>query len=64
MRRHSQELQVSKVASVRYTNGIFWGGLLVETFGGASEDLSEKGLRQEDARMMVTARTNAPTSFA
>jgi len=41
------------VASVRSTKGIFWGGLLVETFGGASEDLSEKGLRQEDARMMA-----------
>jgi hypothetical protein len=26
---------------------------LVETFGGASDDLSEKGLRQEDARMMA-----------
>jgi len=53
LRRHTQEIQVSKVASVRYTKGIFWGGLLVETYGGASEDLSEKGLRQEDARMMV-----------
>jgi len=37
------------VASVRYTKGIFWGGLLVETFGGKSEDFSEKGLRQKDA---------------
>jgi len=53
LRTHHQEIQVSRVASVRYTKGIFWGGLLVETFGGASEDLSEKGLHQEDARNMA-----------
>ena len=52
LRRHQQEIQVSRVASVRYTKGVFWGGLLVETFGGASEDLSEKGLRQADAKNM------------
>ena len=53
LRRHVQEIQVSRVASVRYTKGVFWGGLLVETFGGAAEDLSEKGLRQEDAKSMT-----------
>jgi len=53
LRVHDQEIQVSRVASVRYTKGIIWGGLLVETFGGASEDLSEKGLRQEDASNMA-----------
>ena len=53
LRRHNQEVQVSKIASVRYTKGVFWGGLLIETFGGASEDLSEKGLRQGEARMMA-----------
>jgi hypothetical protein len=53
LRTHHQEIQVSRVASVRYTKGVFWGGLLVETFGGAAEDISEKGLRQEDARYMA-----------
>ena len=53
LRTHHQEIQVNRVASVRYTKGIIWGGLLVETFGGASEDLAEKGLRQEDARNMA-----------
>lgn len=53
LRTHDQEIQVSRVASVRYTKGIIWGGLLVETFGGASEDLSEKGLHQDDARNMA-----------
>jgi len=53
LRRHHQEIQVSRVASVRYTKGVFWGGLLVETFGGSTEDISERGLRQEDARQMA-----------
>ena len=53
LRRHNQEIQVTRVASVRYTKGIIWGGILVETFGGASEDFKEKGLRQNDAREMA-----------
>jgi len=53
LRRHHQEIQVSRVASVRYTKGIFWGGILVETFGGSAEDISETGLRQHDAREMA-----------
>jgi len=53
LRTHHQEIQVSRVASVRYTKGVIWGGLLVETFGGAAEDLSERGLMQDDARMMA-----------
>lgn len=58
LRRHSQEIQVTRVASVRYTKGIFWGGLLVETFGGAAEDFCEKGLRQDDARTMAEQLKN------
>jgi hypothetical protein len=53
LRRHHQEIQVSRVASVRYTKGVFWGGILVETFGGSAEDIAEKGLRQDDARQMA-----------
>lgn len=53
LRIHHQEIQVTRVASVRYTKGIIWGGLLIETFGGAAEDFSESGLVQEDARMMA-----------
>ena len=53
LRTHHQEIQVSRVASVRYTKGVFWGALLVETFGGASEDLKEAGLALEDARTMA-----------
>ena len=53
LRRHNLEIQVSRVASVRYTKGVIWGGLLVETFGGATQDMTEKGLRQDDAQTMV-----------
>jgi len=53
LRQHHQDIQVSRVASVRYTKGVFWGGILVETFGGSAEDISEKGLRQRDAREMA-----------
>ena len=53
LRTHHQDIQVTRVASVRYTDGIIWGGLLIETFGGAAEDLSENGLRQDDAKMMA-----------
>jgi hypothetical protein len=53
LRRHHQEIQVTRVASVRYTKGIIWGSILVETFGGSSEDISEEGLKQNDARDMA-----------
>jgi hypothetical protein len=53
LRRHNQEIQVTRVASVRYTKGIIWAGLLVETFGGASEDLTQKGLRKSEAKTMA-----------
>lgn len=53
LRQHQQEIQVSRVASVRYTKGVFWGGILVETFGGSAEDIAERGLRQVDAREMA-----------
>lgn len=53
LRKHSYEIQHNRLASVRYTSGVLWGGLLLETFGGASEDLTEKGLRQADARFIA-----------
>jgi RNA polymerase subunit RPABC4/transcription elongation factor Spt4 len=53
LRTHHQEIQVTRVASVRYTKGIIWGELLIETFGGAAKDFTEKGLKQEDASLMA-----------
>jgi len=45
-----QEIQVSRVASVEYKKGIFWGGIVIESFAG--EGLDETGLVQMDAKMM------------
>ena len=53
LHQHNQELQVSRIASVRYTKGIFWGGLLIETFGGAAQDFAELGFRLDDAKQMA-----------
>lgn len=53
MRVHLQEIRIDRVASVRYTKGIIWGGLLVETFGGAAEDISQGGFDQQLAREMA-----------
>ncbi len=53
LRTHLREIQLNRIASVNYTKGIFWGTLLVETFGGAMEDMKEGGLRQDDALRMA-----------
>jgi len=53
LRTHQAEISVDRVASVRYTRGVIWGGILVETFGGAAEDMKEGGLPQEDAKMLA-----------
>ncbi|RJP31414.1 MAG: hypothetical protein C4527_08185 [Candidatus Omnitrophota bacterium] len=52
LREHQQEIRVDRVASVQYTQGIIWGGILIETFGGATEDINQKGFDQADAREM------------
>jgi hypothetical protein len=53
LRVHHQEIRIDRVASVQYTKGVFWGGLLVETFGGAAEDIDQKGFEQTEAREMA-----------
>ena len=50
LRVHHQEIRIDRVASVKYTKGVIWGGLLVETFGGATEDISQGGFDQVLAR--------------
>lgn len=44
------KISVSRVASVRTIDGIFWGGLIIETYGGAAGDLAIGGLNKDDAR--------------
>ncbi len=55
LRAHQQEIRIDRVASVQYTKGIIWGGLLIETFGGATEDIRQKGFEQIEARDMAQA---------
>lgn len=54
LRTMDQKISVSRVASVRALQGIIWGGIVVETYGGASGDLGISGLNKEEARHTAT----------
>lgn len=54
LRTMDQKISVSRVASVRVLDGVIWGGIVVETYGGAAGDLAISGLDKEEARQ--TAR--------
>lgn len=50
LRKLDTRLALTRVASVRALQGIFWGGLVIETYGGSSADLAINGLDKEEAR--------------
>ena len=50
LRTMDQKLQVSRIASVRAIDGVIWGGLVVETYGGSSADLAINGLDKREAK--------------
>jgi len=50
MRTMDQKISVSRVASVRMLDGVIWGGIVVETYGGAAGDLAIGGMDKEEAR--------------
>lgn len=50
MRTLDSKISVSRIASVRTLDGVIWGGLVIETYGGASGDLSIGGLDKDEAR--------------
>ncbi len=50
LRTYQQEIRIDRVASVKYTEGIIWGGIMIETFGGATEDISQNGFEQDEAK--------------
>ena len=54
LRTMDQKLSVQRIASVRAVDGVFWGALVVETYGGSSADLSINGLDKEEARETAT----------
>lgn len=49
LRRLDQRIAVRKIASVRYMSGVIWGGIVIETFGGAMGDLVMGGLDKPKA---------------
>ena len=62
LRIHDQEIRVERIASVRTTKGIFWDALVIETFGGATGDIAQRGLRKRDAQRMASIIKSALTS--
>jgi len=56
LRRLDQRISTRKIASARYLSGVIWGGLMLETFGGAMSDLVmhglDKGQAAETARLL------------
>ncbi len=49
LRTLDQRISTKKIASVRCLNGVIWGGLMIETFGGAMGDLVMHGLDKQRA---------------
>lgn len=54
LRTLDSKISVSRIASVRTLDGVMWGGLVIETYGGAAGDLGIGGLDKEDARQTAT----------
>ena len=50
LRAYRQRISTQRIASVRFLKGVFWGGIVIETFGGASGDLVITGLRKSEAQ--------------
>lgn len=53
LRSFEQRVPVSRVASVRMTLGVFWGGVVIETFGGNVGEIELLGLNKAEARDIV-----------
>lgn len=50
LRTLDSKISISRIASVRVLDGVIWGGLIIETYGGAAGDLSIGGLDKDEAR--------------
>lgn len=53
LRTYRQRISTDRIASVRFLQGIFWGGIVIETYGGSSSDLVVTGLPKGDAKEMA-----------
>jgi hypothetical protein len=54
LRTLDSKISVARIASVRTVDGVIWGSLIIETYGGAAGDLSIGGLDKEEARQTAT----------
>jgi hypothetical protein len=50
LRTMDSKISVGRIASVRVLDGVVWGGLVIETYGGAAGDLAIGGLDKDEAR--------------
>jgi hypothetical protein len=53
LRVKQHDVRLDRVASVKYTKGVIWGGIYIETFGGATEDINQNGFEQNEARQLA-----------
>ncbi len=50
LRTYRQRISTERIASVRTLRGVFWSGIVIETYGGSSSDLVITGLRKKEAQ--------------
>ena len=54
LRTYDQKISINKIASVRYLSGVIWGGISIESFGGAISNILINGLDKEEAQKTVS----------
>jgi len=64
LRIEDDEIPIARIASVRCTKGLFWSTLVIETFGGAMQDIGQRGLHNRDAQRMASIIKAALTDRA
>lgn len=64
LRKMDQKLALTRIASVRALQGVFWGGIVVETYGGSSADLAISGLDKEEARQTAALLERLAHAYA
>ena len=54
LRIEDDEIPIASIASVRSMKGVFWSTLIIETFGGAVQDIGQRGLHNRDAQRLAS----------
>ena len=50
LRSYDQKIPISRITSVRLVQGIFWGSIVIETFGGPVSELELRGMNKREAQ--------------